>query len=187
MAKAYSKQYAFASAPSQRTTPASARPLPGSTLGCMGPVSTSESSVTAAFPNLRQTAEIINVTTASLVRATSRLTSRLAYVAGELRFPPAVVLELARLYRSRDMSEVAAELVDLALTQAPEFASEIEGQVDVALDREVETTTAVSLQQFLKEAKHHLPPKLYAEAVAALSGDHPPANGGSTTNLTEVQ
>jgi hypothetical protein len=152
----------------------------------MGDVNTPQNSVTDAFPNLRQTADIINVTAASLQRRLPRLAGSLSYVDDEVLFPPVVVLELARLYRSRDTSEVAAELVDLALAQAPDFASEIEGQVDVSLDAEVETAASINQQQFLKEAKRRLPPKLYAKTGTTLSGDHPPANGGSTTNLTET-
>ena len=148
----------------------------------MEDTNTPDISVIDAFPNLAQTAEIINVTPNSLQNRLIRLAGRLKHVGTEVRFPPAVVLELARLYRSRDTSEVAGALIDLAGAQAPDFASEIEGQVDVWLDSEATTMAPFDRTRFLADARQLLPAGLYAQVEAALSGGHPPANGGSAAS-----
>src|ERR1035438_10242592 len=75
----------------------------------MEDTNTPDISVIDAFPNLAQTAEIINVTPNSLQNRLIRLAGRLKHVGTEVRFPPAVGVRSAPVSgRPRDFVSAGA-------------------------------------------------------------------------------
>ena len=134
-----------------------------------------------AFPNLRKTAEFVGIDPGTLSRKADELGVRLVRRGErEILFSPTVVLQLSSFYRRRDSSEVGADLIDFAFAQAPEFAKEIENEVDDFLDAEVVPGEFESPEQFLQSARRMLPSKVFKEVEAVLRSEHPRADGGST-------
>ena len=157
---------------------------PNHTLYFMADMRRPPASIEDAFPNLLETADILNITNNSLRLRIPSLARRTLHRDDELRFPPDVIFDLSRIYRSRAPSDVAASLVELAERKAPQFTPEIERQVNALLDSEAVHEISADRQRFLKEAKRWLPPELYAQTEAAVKGNHPPAFGGSTTSVS---
>lgn len=121
--------------------------------------------ILAAYPTLRAAARIIGVEPSTLSRRRDLPTQPRA---DERRFPPALVLSLARHYRRRSLEFVASELLDYAYEHAESYAASVDQEIEAAMGPS--PATSVDGQAFLAEAQRALPRDLF-EAVVAAYGD----------------
>ena len=117
----------------------------------------------AAYPTLRQAARMIGVHASSL----SRRDLPVQHAGREARLSPRLVLELAAHYRRRDEYEVGGALVDYALAHAPDRVGEIEAEIEHYFEETSARDAPLDHENFLAEARRHLPPALYAQVERA--------------------
>lgn len=123
----------------------------------------------AAYPTLRGAASILGVDPGTL--------SRRADVQDEgirrgnaLVLPTELTLRLALHYRRRRFSEVASDLLDLAIKRAPDYVDEIEADIDTVHEQaQRHGSPRRDADAFLREAQQRLPAELYQQVAAAFS------------------
>lgn len=136
----------------------------------------SDPRIISAYPTLRAAAEILGVNASMLSRLPNLETEARG---SQRRLSPRVMIELARFYRRRAIGEIASDLLDYAYDHAPDYATQIDEAIEVAIGP---TTSALDARGFLAEAKRALPTALYAEVkrVYASSGGREPINSRRT-------
>ena len=91
-------------------------------------------SILDAFPRAVDAAEILGVEETRLSRSISKIApwfDRSLHKRGrELRLPPDLVLEAAKRFKNRPLSEVAARLVDYAVDNANDHAEAIDNAIE---------------------------------------------------------
>lgn len=130
-----------------------------------------------AYPNLKQAARILDVSCTWLAcredvkeRATQRASERV--------LPPDLLLELASCYRTRRLSAVASDLLDLAVENASEYVDEVEDEIDAALSALRAPVAIPDGAEFLRVAKRSLPPELYEQVERAYRAGAPDSESG---------
>ena len=129
-----------------------------------------------AFPTLRKAAWMIGVSPAALSRRTDLPVEPRGR---EKRFPPDLVLTLARYYRKRSEYEVASDLIDHAVAFAPEFVGDVEAEIETFFG--TGESGAVDADAFLSEARRSLPLPLYRQIEAAYRTPSGRRLGGAVT------
>jgi hypothetical protein len=134
----------------------------------------------AAYPTLRGAARMIGVTPSALSKRTNLVTQQRGR---ERRVPPAEVLEWARFYRKRSLYEVASDLVDLALREAPGYVEAVESEIDRFFEHA--GTGLVDPALFLQEAQRTLPPEVYEAVRDAYAANDGRRLGGAVSATPE--
>ncbi len=144
-----------------------------------------------AYPTLSAAARMIGVSPSTLSRRDD--CEPLQRGSRDHVLPPAEVMRLAAIYRKRSLNEVAADLIDLGAAQGPEDADHIEDAVEAFF---AGRSRGDSVEEFLAQAKRHLPSKLYQEVrktVREGSGrpadivGHVPERDKRTTGKAQMQ
>jgi hypothetical protein len=130
--------------------------------------------VLAAYPTLRAAARILGVDPSALSKKKDLPTLARGE---ERRFPPALVLELARHYNRRALAAVASDLLDYAYANAEDYARFVDDEIEAAMGPS--PATGVNGDAFLAEAQRALPGDLFAAVLRAYR-----ASGG-TSSITD--
>jgi hypothetical protein len=136
-----------------------------------------------AYPTLRAAAGFLGVAPSTLSRrADLRSLSR-----GERDqvLMPEEVMRLAVVYRKRSLNEVAADLIDHAARSGADEAERTEAAVEAFFEARTQRDSA---EEFLAQARRHLPVDLYAEVertVRAGQGRRPKDIVGGIPQLVD--
>ncbi len=136
-----------------------------------------------AYPTLRAVAGFLGVAPSTLSRRSDlRSLSR-----GERDqvLMPEEVMRLAVIYRKRSLNEVAADLIDHAARSGADEAERTEAAVEAFFEARTQRDSA---EEFLAQARRHLPVDLYAEVertVRAGEGRRPKDIVGGIPQLVD--
>ncbi|MCW2982945.1 MAG: hypothetical protein JWR63_515 [Conexibacter sp.] len=125
-----------------------------------------------AYPTMSAAARMIGVSPSTLSRRDD--CEPLQRGSRDHVLPPAEVMRLAAIYRKRSLNEVAADLVALGAQHGPQDHDRVEDAVEAFF---AGRSRSESVDEFLAQAKRHLPSKLYQEVRKTVrEGDGPPAD-----------
>lgn len=130
-----------------------------------------------AYPTLSAAARMIGVAPSTLSRRSDL--EPLQRGSRDQVLPPAEVLRLAAIYRKRSLNEVAADLIDSAAEHTPADAERVEEALETFFAGHSQKGSA---DEFLAQARRHLPDHLYAEVEKSVrdgKGRRPEAIVGS--------
>lgn len=130
--------------------------------------------VLAAYPTLRAAARMLGVDPSALSKKKDLPTLARG---DERRFPPALVLDLARHYNRRALAAVASDLLDYAYDNAEDYARSVDSEIEAAMGPS--PATVVSGDAFLAEARRALPSDLFERVQRAYR------DSGGTSAITD--
>lgn len=112
-----------------------------------------------AYPTLTEAARLLDVSASTLSRRNDLLVERMGE--RDKRVPAVEVMRLAAVYRKRSLGEVAADLIDRARENSPQYVEHVQEEVERFFEQSM--PSACSESEFLAEAERALPADLYEQ------------------------